>query len=48
MTDGEPIPLDAHSICVHGDSPGAVEMTRRIRHDLVANGIELAGFAAAR
>lgn len=48
VTDGEPIPLDAHSICVHGDSPGAVEMTRRIRHELVTNGIELAGFAAAR
>ncbi len=39
-----PIPLDAHSICVHGDSPGALELTRRIRRDLTAAGIELTSF----
>ncbi len=48
VIDGEPIPLDAHSICVHGDSPGALEMTRRIRDALAAHDIELVGFAAAR
>ena len=37
---GEPIPLEAASICVHGDTPGAVEMARHIRTELAAAGIE--------
>ena len=40
-----PIELEAHSICVHGDSPGAVEMTRLIRDELLAAGMRLTGFA---
>ena len=46
VIDGDPIPLNAHSICVHGDSIGAVEMTREIRSRLLAEGIELASFTA--
>ena len=37
---GEPIPLAAHSVCVHGDTPGAVEMARHIRSELVRSGLE--------
>ena len=44
---GEPIPLAADSICVHGDSDIAVAMTRRLRHELVAAGIRPTGFAAS-
>jgi len=44
VLDGDPIPLTAHSICVHGDSPGAVAMARLIRDDLSAAGVQLAGF----
>lgn len=44
VIDGDPIRLDAHSICVHGDSPGAVDMTREIRTRLLAEGIELSSF----
>jgi len=44
VTDGEPIPLDAHSVCVHGDSSGAVAMTRAIRDGLVGAGAEVTGF----
>lgn len=44
VVDGEPIALVADSICVHGDSGGAVAMTRMIRSELVAGGVELAGF----
>lgn len=40
-----PIPLDAHSICVHGDSPSAVEMARQVRDGLTGAGLALAGFA---
>lgn len=44
--DGPPLRLAAHSICVHGDSPGAVAMARRIRADLTAAEITLAPFLA--
>lgn len=46
VIDGDPIPLAAHSICVHGDSPGAVAMTREIRNRLQAAGITIAPFLA--
>ena len=41
---GDPIPLAAQSICVHGDSPGAVEMARQIRSRLGAAGVTIAAF----
>lgn len=45
--DGEPIELTAHSICVHGDSAGAVELARRLRAGLTEAGVEVADFASA-
>ena len=45
VVDGHPIPLNAHSICVHGDSEGAVAMARLLRDELVAAGLQLTGFA---
>lgn len=45
--DGSTLRLKADSICVHGDSAGAVEMARRIRETLVAGGIAIAPFTAA-
>ena len=42
---GQRIRLQADSICVHGDSPGAVEMARRIRARLEAAGVPLKTFA---
>ncbi|TBC94317.1 LamB/YcsF family protein [Rhizobium leguminosarum] len=42
--DGVPIPLDAHSICVHGDSPGALAMAVHVRRELQKAGIEVAPF----
>ncbi len=47
VIDGDPIPLDAHSICVHGDSASAVEMTRQIREGLIAAGIQPTAFIKA-
>jgi UPF0271 protein len=44
VIDGDPIKLDAHSICVHGDSAGAVEMAREIRTRLTTQGIQIASF----
>jgi 5-oxoprolinase (ATP-hydrolysing) subunit A len=42
--DNSRIPSPVESVCVHGDTPGAVEMTRRVRESLDAAGIRLAPF----
>lgn len=43
---GDPIPLAAQSICIHGDSPHAVAMATEIGDRLTAAGITLAPFLA--
>ena len=47
VVGADPIPLDAHSICVHGDSPGAVDMARIVRAELTGAGVDIGGFLAA-
>jgi len=42
--DGPPIKLEAHSICVHGDSEGALALARHVRSELAAAGIAVASF----
>ena len=42
--DGAPVRLAAHSICVHGDTPGAVDIARELRARLDAAGVEIAPF----
>lgn len=42
--DGSSIRLSAQSICVHGDSPGAVTIAREVRRALEANGIGIRPF----
>lgn len=42
--DGTDIPLEAQSICVHGDNPTAVAIARRLRETLEASGVELRPF----
>ena len=37
VIDGDPIKLAAQSICVHGDSPGALDMAREVRERLTAS-----------
>lgn len=44
VADGAPIRLQAHSICIHGDSAGAVEMARQVRAGLAAAGVRIAPF----
>lgn len=46
--DGSRVRLQADSICVHGDSPGAVAMARAVRQRLESSGIALTPFAGAR
>jgi UPF0271 protein len=43
--DGSAISLRAESICVHGDSPGAVQMARQVRHTLAQAGVSIQPFA---
>ncbi|WP_410216357.1 LamB/YcsF family protein [Paracoccus sp. (in: a-proteobacteria)] len=43
--DGSTLTLRADSICVHGDSPGAVAMASRVRSALLDRGVSIAPFA---
>jgi 5-oxoprolinase (ATP-hydrolysing) subunit A len=45
--DGSTVRIEADSICVHGDSPGAVAMARQVRRLLENAGIAIAPFAGA-
>jgi UPF0271 protein len=42
--DDTRISSPVESVCVHGDTPGAVEMTRRVRESLDAAGVRLGPF----
>ena len=42
--DGTVIDVHVESVCVHGDSPGAVQIASAVRDRLVAAGVELAAF----
>jgi len=42
--EGQDIPISAQTICVHGDTPGAVEMIKTIREKLEGNGIKFQAF----
>ena len=46
--DGSSLKLHADSICVHGDSAGAVAMASGIRDILVENGVEIRSFTERR
>ncbi|CQR65143.1 LamB/YcsF family protein [Streptomyces leeuwenhoekii] len=42
---GARIGVRARSLCVHGDTPGAVELARRVRDRLEASGVRVESFA---
>jgi UPF0271 protein len=42
--DGSTIAVTVESICVHGDSPGAVQIAHAVRDRLVADGVKLQSF----
>jgi UPF0271 protein len=44
--DGKDVPVSARSVCVHGDSPGAVAMAVAVRQALLDAGVEIRAFAA--
>jgi UPF0271 protein len=44
-TDGTLVPVRADSICLHGDTPGAVAMAGAVRAALASAGISVRSFA---
>ncbi|MGY4647992.1 5-oxoprolinase (ATP-hydrolyzing) subunit A [Mycobacterium sp. URHB0021] len=42
--DGSTIPITVESVCVHGDSPGAVQIANAVRDRLRRDGVELRPF----
>lgn len=45
--DGSVVVVEAASVCVHGDTPGAIDLARRVRGDLESAGVEVAPFVPA-
>ncbi|OAN42416.1 LamB/YcsF family protein [Mycolicibacterium iranicum] len=43
--DGSIIPITVESICVHGDSPGAVQIAAKVRERLTEHGVALTPFS---
>lgn len=42
--DGSTIEVTVKSVCIHGDSPGAVGIARRVRERLIADGVQIGAF----
>ncbi|MEE9248495.1 MAG: 5-oxoprolinase subunit PxpA [Dehalococcoidia bacterium] len=45
-TDGQDIPIEADTICLHGDNPGAVELAEAIRSRFEEEGVEVVPMGA--
>lgn len=45
--DGSPLVLDATTLCVHSDSPGAAAIARRVRAALESAGVTIAAFVGS-
>jgi UPF0271 protein len=45
--DGREIPIRADTICLHGDTPGAVELARNLRGELEAAGVKVVPMGAS-
>ena len=42
--NGDAVELNAHSICIHGDTPGALGTARKLRKDLEKCGFKIESF----
>ena len=43
--DGTVVPVQADSLCIHGDTPGAVDMAAAVREGLEKAGVQIEAFA---
>jgi UPF0271 protein len=46
-TDGADVPIQADTVCLHGDGPNPVAFARRLRDSLHAAGVEVKAFSPA-
>ncbi|WP_344562303.1 5-oxoprolinase subunit PxpA [Streptomyces axinellae] len=44
-TDGRALTMRARSLCVHGDTPDAARLARRVREELTSAGVRIRAFA---
>jgi len=42
--DGRRVGITARSLCLHGDTPGAADLARRVRSELAAAGVHIRSF----
>lgn len=42
---GKSIPVDVDTVCIHGDTPGAVAIAAKVKQQLAASGIAIAPFS---
>lgn len=42
--DGKRVAVSARSLCLHGDTPGAADLARRVRSELTAAGVHIRSF----
>ena len=42
--DGDTVALEAHSVCIHGDTEGALSLAEAVRNALTKHGVTLASF----
>jgi 5-oxoprolinase (ATP-hydrolysing) subunit A len=47
-TSGKIIPVKIDTVCIHGDTPGAVDIARKVRAELERSGIAVAPFSSRR
>ncbi|MFV0491275.1 MAG: LamB/YcsF family protein [Pseudorhodobacter sp.] len=47
-TGGRKLPVEPETLCVHGDTPGAVDMARGLRRALIENGVQIASFTGGK
>jgi UPF0271 protein len=48
VADGSAVAIEATSLCLHGDTPGALELARQVRAALERAGVRIAPFAVLR
>ena len=44
--EGEVVPVDAQTICIHGDTPGAAKIAEAVRHALEHAGVKVRGLGS--
>ena len=43
--EGDIVEVQADSICLHGDTPGAVDMAKTLKEQFMANGVKITPLA---